>query len=343
MEGSSDQTTDASTASSFLTRLGDAELAELRRRLVRNTYRAGDVVFSQWEPGARLYIVESGSVRVTRESPGAVSVELAVLGPGAIFGELSIFTKQSRTATVTVLEDAILSSLSRADFQDLIEMHPGIALVCLQMLSDRLRDADQRIEDIAEWATNIETGRGAEAGNLQARRPLASGERLSRAELDYVLNPTQHAPHPLLEQSVSARPQAIRRQSRQMVDSLRDVGLLAEVGEVTSTVTTVAASLLLKRARRRSLFDCDVRDGAALLLLGIGWGLAAAARRYERRERDLSAGALPLSIHTRSPASDLIGVAAELLEEVETALQPAGARLWLRGASGGPYEGHVSE
>ncbi len=327
---------DSEAAASFLTRLQEAELAELRRRLVRHAYRAGDVVFSQWDPGARLYIVESGKVKVSRELQGSAPVELAILGPGSMFGELSIFTKHSRTATVDVIEDAVLSSLSRPDFQDLIEMHPGIAIVCLEVLSDRLRDADQRIEDIASWATSKEsTGPATDAAD-RLRSPLAGFEKLNRSELDHLRLP----PHPPsnddspADRTASADSRGatiVRGDARRR--RLRGPGLLADLGQGALTASTVAATLLLHPAAGRSRRGLRRRDAAGVVILAAAWMVAAAARRHERDGGPSSDPVVDMWLPHRSDvstSSDVVAVAGEMLKQVELAVRPAAARLWIR-------------
>lgn len=129
--------------------LDDADLAELERHMTRHAFRRGDVVFHQHDPSGRLYVIQEGWVKITRQTDSGDELLIDIFGPGSIFGELSIFTNEPRTGTVTAVEPATMLSLSRGSFYPLVESHPRIALRCLEMLAFRLRASDELVQDMA--------------------------------------------------------------------------------------------------------------------------------------------------------------------------------------------------
>jgi CRP/FNR family transcriptional regulator/CRP/FNR family cyclic AMP-dependent transcriptional regulator len=134
---------------SLFAQIEDAELAELGRYMTRHRYGRGDVVFYQGDPSGKLYVVEEGWVKLTRQSDAGDELLIDVFGPGSIFGEVSIFTNEPRTGTVTAIEAVVMTSLSRDSFYRLVQSHPRIALGCLEILASRLRSSDELVQDMS--------------------------------------------------------------------------------------------------------------------------------------------------------------------------------------------------
>jgi CRP-like cAMP-binding protein len=101
------------------------------------------------EFGDTLFILNKGSVKITRLSDDGREVILSILGEGDFFGEMSIFDGENRSANVIALEDTSVLILKRGDFLDLLEKHPRIAIVLLQEMAMRLRRSDQQIEGLS--------------------------------------------------------------------------------------------------------------------------------------------------------------------------------------------------
>lgn len=117
--------------------------------MTRHVYRRGDVVFYQHDPSGRLFVIEEGWVKITQETDTGDEILIDVFGPGNIIGEVSIFTNEPRTGTVTAIEPSVLMALSRESFYGLVKTHPHIALGCLEILAGRLRASDELVQDLA--------------------------------------------------------------------------------------------------------------------------------------------------------------------------------------------------
>ena len=89
------------------------------------SYRAGDAVFRQGDPGDRLYLILSGRAKVKRTEDGQEAV-LAELLPGQFFGELAILRNAPRSATVEAAEDLEVVSLDGAWFREAHEKNPAL-------------------------------------------------------------------------------------------------------------------------------------------------------------------------------------------------------------------------
>ena len=128
--------------------LDDGDWSALSPRLTRTAVRRGDVVFHEGDPGECLFVVLSGKVKITRTAADARENLLAILGPGDLLGELSLFDALDRTATATALTDVELSRLAEPDFHDYLAARPMVARELLRVLARRLRDTNAAMADL---------------------------------------------------------------------------------------------------------------------------------------------------------------------------------------------------
>lgn len=89
-----------------------AEICETKR------YEPGEFIFHEGEPGNRLFIVVGGEVRISRQIPGAGEEALAVLMPGALFGEMAVFDRSERSTDAISHGGTDLVTISRAEFEE---------------------------------------------------------------------------------------------------------------------------------------------------------------------------------------------------------------------------------
>ena len=85
--------------------LSDREFDFLLERVSSRKYSAGEIVFSEGEPCAGLFVVESGSVRIFKSSPGGREQVLSIEGPGGSVAELPVFDGGNYPASVVAIED----------------------------------------------------------------------------------------------------------------------------------------------------------------------------------------------------------------------------------------------
>ncbi len=118
---------------------------------------AGQLVFAEGEPGDRFYLVREGSVEVVKALDTAEARRLATRGPGEYFGEMSLLDPVGlRTATVRTLTSAQLLSLSRSDFNHLLQTHPTLAYEMVRTLALQLRDNNNAtISDLRRKNTEL--------------------------------------------------------------------------------------------------------------------------------------------------------------------------------------------
>jgi CRP/FNR family transcriptional regulator len=127
----------------------DPESSEtLEKLLTSRTVSRGHVVFSEGDPGDRLFIVTEGKVKITRAAADGRENLIAVLGPGEMFGELSLFDPGPRTASVSAVTDATLASLDHDDLRPVLLERPGVGVELLRALAQRLRRTNDAMADL---------------------------------------------------------------------------------------------------------------------------------------------------------------------------------------------------
>lgn len=128
--------------------LDAAGLADLESRLTRRLVPAGEPVFWFGDAGDTLYVIDSGQAEVTAPDTEGRHVLLDTLGPGEIFGELSMLDGGPRSATVRALTDCSLIGLHRDAFHAFLRARPDVAIDVLQVLGARQRTSTATIRGL---------------------------------------------------------------------------------------------------------------------------------------------------------------------------------------------------
>lgn len=118
------------------------------------TYNAGDVIFHEGDPGAEMFIIQSGKVKITKLVKGGVEKTLVILGPGDFFGEMAVIDKDNRSANAIAVEPSRLISLDEDVFEQHMQTNPKIVKKILKNLTTRLREANQQIANLMIRDTN---------------------------------------------------------------------------------------------------------------------------------------------------------------------------------------------
>ncbi len=105
----------------------------------------GDVLFREGEAGEVMFVIQSGSVRISKSISGEDKV-LAVLGPGEFLGEMAILNGRPRTATATVVELTRCLVIEAKTLESMVARNAEIALRLIKKLAKRLDSADTLVE-----------------------------------------------------------------------------------------------------------------------------------------------------------------------------------------------------
>ncbi len=110
-------------------------------------YGNGEVICRQGEPGDRMYVIQAGRATVVREENGA-EVVVGELGAGDVFGEMAIFDRQPRSATVRATGTARVLTLDKRAFLRGVHEDPSLAYRILQEMSHRIRRLDEELSQV---------------------------------------------------------------------------------------------------------------------------------------------------------------------------------------------------
>ncbi|MEE9464031.1 MAG: Crp/Fnr family transcriptional regulator [Candidatus Neomarinimicrobiota bacterium] len=129
--------------------LNDEDIEIIMHMTVRRVFSKHTMIVIEEDQANTLYIIESGSVKITRLNEDGREVILAILGTAEFFGEMALLDGQGRSANVMALEETVLYTLYRRDFLDVLHRFPSISIQLLREMTLRLRKSDQQIKSLS--------------------------------------------------------------------------------------------------------------------------------------------------------------------------------------------------
>ena len=116
----------------------------MERSSLGKVYERGQVIVRQGEAGDSMYVIQGGQVEVVQEKDGK-EYRLSVLGRGDVFGEMALFDREPRSATVRALDSARVLTLDKRTFLRRVHEDPSLAFSILEKLSHRIRELDAEL------------------------------------------------------------------------------------------------------------------------------------------------------------------------------------------------------
>jgi CRP-like cAMP-binding protein len=129
--------------------LSPDELARMDRSVTMATCNPGRIFYMPDETGEVLFLLKRGRVQLYRLSPQGKKLVVATLGPGAIFGEMSLVGQGMHNTFAEAVGECTLCVMSRADIERLMREKPQVAFRFVEALGDRLTQTERRLEEIA--------------------------------------------------------------------------------------------------------------------------------------------------------------------------------------------------
>ena len=133
---------------SMLDILTKSEMQALDRMSVMRNMPRNQMIYFSEDTSDTVFLLKKGKVKISRISESGKEMILAILGPGDIFGELSITGQLKREEIAETTEDAVICSVSIADFQRMMEMNPKFNLQVTKFIGFRLKKIQSRLESL---------------------------------------------------------------------------------------------------------------------------------------------------------------------------------------------------
>ena len=129
--------------------LDTGELARVAEVCREQAFTSGEYIFREGEAGNRLYLIVEGEVRISRNVPGSGEEALAVLKPGAMFGEMAVFDRSERSTDAISNGGTKVVTITRSEFELLLDFNRELAHKVLwamvRTLSGRLRSTNDSL------------------------------------------------------------------------------------------------------------------------------------------------------------------------------------------------------
>jgi CRP/FNR family transcriptional regulator, cyclic AMP receptor protein len=128
--------------------LDEDETKALRAGVTDVALARGERLFDEGDDGDRLYVVLEGKIKLTRASADGRENLISLVGPGEMFGELSLFDPRPRTMSASAVTDVRLAALAHDDLRSWLTGHPDVAVHLLKALARRLRRTNEVMSDL---------------------------------------------------------------------------------------------------------------------------------------------------------------------------------------------------
>ena len=128
--------------------LDDEGTKALRAGVTEVDLTRGERLFDEGDEGDRLYVVLDGKMKLTRASPDGRENLISLIGPGEMFGELSLFDPRPRTMSASAVTDVRLAALAHDYLRIWLNGRPDVATHLLAALARRLRRTNEVMSDL---------------------------------------------------------------------------------------------------------------------------------------------------------------------------------------------------
>jgi serine phosphatase RsbU (regulator of sigma subunit)/CRP-like cAMP-binding protein len=133
--------------------LNDETFSELKKKLSERRYSSGEIILEDNADGEDLYLLVEGRVKIVKQTKTGDEKLLALLHSGDFFGELELIDGRPRSARVVALDDCIVATMNKLDFNNLLFRNHPFALRVMQVLSLRLRATNNHfISELEKYA-----------------------------------------------------------------------------------------------------------------------------------------------------------------------------------------------
>ncbi len=129
--------------------LSENELQTLVRLATERGYQSNEFIFWEGDAPDYFYVVASGRVKAVKHSSTGKDFSIAFFGPGEMFGEVAVFENKPYPTSAQAVTGTRVLAIKKDDFLHFLAGRPQVALTIIHVLGSRLRDAANRLKDLA--------------------------------------------------------------------------------------------------------------------------------------------------------------------------------------------------
>jgi CRP/FNR family transcriptional regulator len=225
MEGGPDDPFSCLTEVDLFADLTPEEMRAMDMMAPARRFRRGELVFSQSQPVTALFILKSGRIRIFRVAEDGKALTMAILEPGAVFGEMLLVGQRMYDNYAEAIEDSLICRLGVEDVERYLISDPRIAIRIARLLGEQVASLEERLTDLAlrpltarVASTLLSLAAAAPRSRFGQNRPV----RLTHEQIAGLLGATREATSKTLADFAA---QGIIRQGRGRI-SIQDVAAL---------------------------------------------------------------------------------------------------------------------
>jgi len=129
--------------------LPEDELQEVNKIAIHKYLKKKEIIYLPGDLSDKVYLLKKGRVKVSRLSEDGREMTITILEPGEFFGESALYADQSTRSTLAeALDDALICSLYREEFEQMLKREPALALRVTKAIGLRRREIESRLEDM---------------------------------------------------------------------------------------------------------------------------------------------------------------------------------------------------
>ena len=129
--------------------MSDADVEHLSKVSSMCSFKKGEVIYFPEDPSEHVYLLKEGKVKISRISEDGKEIILEIIGPGEIFGELSVFGEETRSAMAEAIVESMICNVRREDFERFLKMHGELAFKVMKLVGFRRTELESRMEELA--------------------------------------------------------------------------------------------------------------------------------------------------------------------------------------------------
>ena len=124
------------------------KMKELDKKLSMSNMDKNEIIYFADEPSNSIFLLKEGHVKLTRISEDGKEAITAILKPGEIFGELAIAGGSIREDTAIALDETIICTISKENFENLLIENPKLNLRITKIIGMKLQRVERNLENL---------------------------------------------------------------------------------------------------------------------------------------------------------------------------------------------------